>query len=126
MTYIAWAALYEGSDDKQYFDVVIPRIMDELVLTRGTRNATVPPLPAIDFKRGTVGEVAKEICDNREAFHLVFIHADTGGRGLQNGLAGRSAAFCQEANSLCNWPPNRCILVTPRHELEAWAMADGA
>lgn len=126
MTYLAWAVLYEGSDDKQYFDVLIPRIMDELVLNRGTRHATVPLQPVMDFRRGSTESVAIEICENREAYHLVFIHADTGGRALEQGLAERSAAFCDAANKLCNWPPERCILITPRHELEAWAMADGS
>lgn len=124
MTYVAWAALYEGTTDKQYFDILIPRIMEELVRSRGTRNVTVPPQPAIDFRRQSNDKVAEEICRNGDAYHLVFIHADTGGRALEGNLDARSIAICEAAHSICNWPPERCIKVSPRHELEAWALAD--
>lgn len=69
-------------------------------------------------------EVAKEACGARAAFHFVFIHADTGGRGLENGLEQRSTPYCEAMYTVCNWPPVRCITVSPRHETEAWMLAD--
>jgi len=41
-------------------------------------------------------------------------------------LHARSQAICEAAHAKCNWPPEHCIIVAPRHELEAWAIADGA
>jgi hypothetical protein len=82
VTYLCWAALYEGTTDHVYFDILIPRLMDDIILRRGTRNVTIPTAPAVRLQRGPVAEVAREACAAREAFHLVFIHADTGGRNL--------------------------------------------
>lgn len=126
MTYIGWAALYEGSTDRQYFDVLLPRIMDALVLSKGTRSVTISPTPIITFQRGSSDSVAKQICQDADAYHLVFIHADTGGRALEARLAERACNICDEAEGLCGWKLERCIVVAPRHELEAWTVADGS
>lgn len=68
--------------------------------------------------------MAKQACDARDAFHIVFIHADTGGRSLEAQIANRSRAYCQAMHARCNWPPARCIIISPRHETEAWILAD--
>jgi hypothetical protein len=124
MTYVSWAALYEGATDEAYFEQLIPRVMEEIIMLRGIRNSTIPPAAAIRLKRRSVEEVAKEACAARDAFHLVFIHADTGGRGLENGLEQRSIRYCEAMHTVCNWPPVRCITVSPRHETEASMLAD--
>jgi hypothetical protein len=124
MTYVSWAALYEGPTDQSYFDLLLPRVMEDLILQRGTRNVTIPAVPAVRISRGSVEQVAAEACRARDAFHLVFIHADTGGRGLSAGLEYRSGAYCQAMHDLCEWPPDRCIRISPSHETEAWVLAD--
>ena len=125
MTYVAWAVLYEGSTDRAYFDVLIPRLMEEIVLFYGIRSCTIPTNPAILLSRGSVAEVAKEACEASQAFHICFIHADTGGRSLEASLEYRSTAYCQAMHDLCKWPPARCIFVSPRKETEAWILSDG-
>ena len=42
MTWLSWAVLYEGDSDASYFDVLLPRLMTEIVFTRGTRHSDVP------------------------------------------------------------------------------------
>ena len=82
MTYVSWAACYEGESDAAYFDVLIPRVMEAIVMTQGTRHADIAAAPAVRLRRREVDKVAHEACAAREAFHLIFIHGDTGGRGL--------------------------------------------
>lgn len=126
MTYVSWAALHEGRADALYFEVLLPRLMEDIVAADGIRNSDIPLVPAISLgKRGrAVDDVAAEICEAKDAFQLVFIHADVGGRALEQGLHGRSSAFCRRAFELCGWPQTRCVTVTPRHETEAWILAD--
>jgi hypothetical protein len=124
MTYVSWGVLYEGNTDAAYFDILIPRIMEEIILARGTRHSTIPATSAIRLRRGSVEEVAHEACAAKEAFHLVFIHADTGGRHLESDLGERLDAHCQAMQSLCDWPPARCVTIAPRHETEAWVLTD--
>jgi hypothetical protein len=124
MTYVSWAALYEGSTDQAYFELLIPRVMEEIILQRGIRHTTIPPAPAVRLKRGAVDSVAKEACATRDAFHLVFIHADTGGRAREASLDERSDYYCEAMHVLCSWPCVRCITIAPRHETEAWVLAD--
>lgn len=123
MRYVSWAALYEGDTDAAYFNVLIPRLMEELVIA-GTQLATIPELPAIRLRRAETNTVAREACDSADAFRLVFIHADMGGRAQAEQIDQRSIAYCAAMHELCNWPPERCITVTPRHETEAWVLAD--
>ncbi len=124
MTLVSWATLYEGATDAAYFDVLIPRMMEDVIVARRLGRATIPLAPAFTFRRTTVQKVAKEACAAREAFQLLFIHADSGGRNLAAGIAARSEAYCEAMVKHCNWPPVRCIIVSPRHEMEAWALAD--
>ena len=128
MIYLSWAVLYEGTTDAAYFDVLIPRVMQNLVETEGQRHSNIPAAPAVHL--GSAGRaidvVAKEACASQDAFHIVFIHADTGGRGLQAGIANRSVAYCEAMHACCDWPCRRCVVIAPRHETEAWVLADPA
>jgi hypothetical protein len=124
MTYVSWAALYEGHSDAQYFGILIPRLMEHLIISRGTRNATVPQSAAAVFKREGVEQAARSICAAKDAFHIVFIHADTGGRAQETAMADRGMAYCEALRERCAWHPDRCVTVTPRHETEAWILCD--
>jgi hypothetical protein len=126
MTYVAWAALYEGTTDEYYFNVLVPKLMEHLVAARGRRSSTIPATPAAVFKRGTADFVARQICAEQEAIHIAFVHADTGGRNLEREMAGRGASVCDLALERCDWPRDRCIVIAPRHETEAWVLADPA
>jgi Domain of unknown function (DUF4276) len=124
MTYVSWAAFYEGATDEAYFELLVPRVMEDIIMRLGTRHSTIPPAPAVRLQRGAIETVAREACSARDSFHLVFIHADTGGRSLEADLAGRSVRYCEAMYALCDWPLVRCITITPRHETEAWILAD--
>ena len=124
MTYVSWAAFYEGATDHAYFDLLIPRVMEDIIMLRGSRHSTIPPAPAVRLQRGPIEKVAHEACTARDAFHLVFIHADTGGRALEADLEERSVRYCEAMHALCSWPSVRCITISPRHETEAWILAD--
>lgn len=123
MTYVAWAALYEGESDAAYYNVLIPRLMEDIVLS-GTKLPTIPSMPAIRLKRAGPEEAAKEVCATSDAFFLVFIHADTGGRALTENMTHRSTSYCEEMTKLCEWRMDRCIVIAPSHETEAWILAD--
>lgn len=122
-TYAAWAALYEGDTDAAYMNVLIPRLMEELVAA-GTKLPIIPEAPAIRLTRGEPDAVAQQACDNADAFYLVFVHADTGGRAQEQGIHPRSKAYCEAMQRKCEWEPKRCVVITPRHETEAWILAD--
>lgn len=124
MTYVSWAALYEGATDQAYFDMLIPRAMESIIALRGTRNSTIAPAPAVRFQRGPVDTVAARVCGARDAFHLMFIHSDTAGRALEAEIDHRSTRYCEAIQDLCDWPAVRCISISPRHETEAWVIAD--
>lgn len=124
MTYVSWAAFYEGATDQAYFELLVPRVMEDIIMRLGTRHSTIPPAPAVRLQRGAIESVAREACSARDAFLLVFVHADTGGRSLEAGLEGRSVRYCEAMNAVCDWPPVRCITISPRHETEAWILAD--
>ncbi|MGQ9367920.1 hypothetical protein [Azospirillum sp. ST 5-10] len=126
MTYISWAAHYEGSADRSYFDILIPRVMEDITLREGVRSVIIPTAPAIILGRSgrQVANVARELCENSQAFFLVFIHADTGGRAVSETLPRRGRSYCDAAHDACGWNPDRCVALEPRHEMEAWALAD--
>lgn len=124
--YVAWATFVEGSSDSAYLDVIIPRLMSAIILRDGIREENIPASPAVMLGRKgrSVEIIAAEACENSTTFYLLFIHADTGGRGLAGGLAARSSAYVQAIYELCGWPVERCVLVMPKHETEAWALSD--
>ena len=72
----------------------------------------------------TVEAVAKEACEDRELFHIWFIHADTGGRNLEATASERGRSYSEKARDLCNLPTNRNIFINPRKETEAWLLCD--
>lgn len=118
--------MHEGVTDRAYFDILIPEVMEDLVRQRGRCEAIVPQTAAVEFNRSgrPVDEVAADICREQEAFHIMFIHADTGGRALEAGMAYRSEDYRNAASELCGFPPERCVIIAPRHETEAWMLAD--
>lgn len=124
--YLPYALFCEGSSDFDYLEVLIPRLIDDLVSNRGRRMVDVPTVPTFRLRQSgrSVQAVAEEACDKKEAFLLVFIHADTAGTGRTRTLDSRSAAYCRTMREICCFDPHRCILVRPRHEMEAWALAD--
>lgn len=126
MIYIAWAGFYEGASDRAYYDVLLPRVIDEITRADGLQLVEVAPASAVALGQAgrTVASVAAEACANKESIHLLFIHADTGGRGVAESLDARSHAYCEAVRAKCNWHPDRCITVTPRPETEAWVLAD--
>ena len=124
MTYVAWAALYEGGTDAAYFDVLIPRVMEDIILNYGVRHSDIAEFPTVRLKRDPIDAVATEACSRREGFHLVFFHADIGGRGQADNQQIHASSFCRAMHQLCDWPKERCIPVLPRPETEAWALAD--
>ncbi|WP_292069645.1 DUF4276 family protein [Brevundimonas sp. UBA7534] len=124
MTYVSWGAIYEGSTDQAYFEVLIPRLMEDLVVSSPARNTVIPATPAVRLKRGGPNDVAVAVCGEGDAYHLIFIHADTGGRALAQAAAGTAEEYKAALLAQCGWPPERCIVIAPRHETEAWLLAD--
>lgn len=65
MTYLSWVASYEGRSDAAYYDVLLPRLMDEITLLDGVGLITVPQTPAVRLDVGrAIGSVADELCRN--------------------------------------------------------------
>lgn len=125
MTYVGWVAHYEGQGNAAYYDVLLPRVMDEITTLHATRAITIPQTPALRLDVGrSVDQVAQELCRNSASFHLIFIHADTGGRAQEAGIDDRAGAYYRAVRERCGWPHERCIVVRPRHETEAWLLAD--
>ena len=124
--YLAYALFCEGSSDYSYFEILVPRVIESAVLKAGNVPVDVPERPSLRLgRRGrSVDDVAEEACDGREAFHLVFVHADTGGRGQQTRLEPRSTAYCERMHEICALRPERCVLLRPTSMTESWALAD--
>ena len=124
MIYVSWAVLYEGTTDRHYFDVLIPKLIEAILLEHGRVKFAVPNAPVLCFARGSIDEIAAQICENKDAFFLVFVHADTGGRAQEAAIGSRGGDVATLAGELCDFEPARCVLVAPRHEMEGWALAD--
>ena len=124
--YLAYGVFYEGSSDAQYFDVLIPRILEDLISKHAARTVDFPATPTVRLGAGgrTVERVAREMCAARESVDLVFVHADTGGRNVEAGIGTRSDAYCACARDACGFPSDCCICIRVRHETEAWALGD--
>ena len=124
--YLAYALFCEGGSDYSYFEVLLPRVIESTVLRSGRVPVDVPERPSVRLgKRGrSVDAVADEACDGREAFHIVFIHADTGGRGQRATVDPRSAAYCEKMREQCDLPSERCVVVRPVSMTESWALAE--
>ena len=124
--YLAYALFCEGPSDYSYFEVLLPRVIESTVLRVGRVPVDVPERPAVRLgRRGRAVEaVAAEACDHLEAFHVVFVHADTGGRGQLATVGHRSRAYCEKMHDLCELPSGRCVLLRPASMTESWALAD--
>lgn len=127
MMFVSWAAYFEGKTDDDYFRVLLPRVIEDVLCRNGGRlPATIADYPSLRLGEHdrSVQSVAAEICEGMEAFDLLFVHADTGGRALQAGVLDRCLSFATAAKELCGFDEERLIPLCPRHETEAWALAD--
>ena len=124
--YLAYALFCEGASDYSYFEVLLPRVIESRVFKSGRVPVEVSEQPNVrlDGKSRTVDGVAAEACRRREAFHIVFVHADTGGRGQLARVGYRSTAYCEKMHELCELRPGRCVLLRPASMTESWALAD--
>lgn len=123
--YISFALYCEGSSDRDYLGVLIPRVLEHVIFAEGTRPVEIASQPIdLGLRRRTIEEVARAACEASEAFHLFFVHADSGGRALTAQIGSRSVAYCEAMHRFCEWPCERCIVIAPRHETEAWVMLD--
>lgn len=124
--YLAYALFCEGSSDFAYLEVLIPRLIDSIVGDLGICPVDRPDTPTLRLGQSSraVEAVAMEACRARDAIHLAFIHADTGGRNQEGAVDARSAAYCTKMHEICEFPQPRCVLLRPRHETEAWVLAD--
>lgn len=126
--YLSWSAFYEGASDAQYFNIIIPRLLDEIIRVGGKRPCDVGEYPALEFGIGnrSFDDVAVEICERKNEFHIIFVHSDLGGRGLAANIAQRREQLIQKAQALCGFDPRIAVMLSPEKELEAWALADHA
>jgi hypothetical protein len=126
MTYLSWAMFVEGKTDSDYLSVLLPRLIEHIVLSINGPRAVIPEFPVEIFgiTERQYDKAASAICAAREAFHLLFIHTDTGGRGLQGTIEDRTISFRDILSAKCNIDITRCIFVIPRKETEAWCLSD--
>lgn len=126
--YLSWSAFYEGTTDAQYFNVLIPRVLDDIIRERGKRPCDVGEYPAVEFgiRERSFNAVAEEICARKSEFHIIFVHADLGGRGQAVNVAQRRDQLIQKAQEKCGFDPRVAVMLSPEKELEAWALSDFA
>ena len=125
--YLSYAMFCEGNSDRDFLGILVPRVIETLIMSEGQISVDVAAQPIeIPYTSRRVEDVAKAACNAREAFYLFFVHADTGGRALDAALQNRSGAYCEEMRRLCAWPCDRCVVIAPRRETEAWVMLDHA
>ncbi|MBY8821870.1 hypothetical protein [Sphingomonas colocasiae] len=126
--YLSWSAFYEGASDAQYFNIIIPRLLDEIIRESGRRPCDVGEFPAVEFGIGdrSFEHVAADICARKNEFHIIFVHADLGGRGQAANVAQRREQLIQIAHAMCEFDPRIAVMLSPEKEIEAWALADSA
>lgn len=126
MTYISWGIYVEGSTDAAYLNVLIPRLIGYLLRQSNGPLATVPDFPAHTFgiPRLDLDKIAERVCEGKDAFHILVVHGDTGGRALANQIGNRTCALCDRIEASCGFPRSRCIVAAPNRETEAWTLAD--
>ncbi|CAM8663968.1 MULTISPECIES: hypothetical protein [Sphingobium] len=124
--YLSWSAFYEGKSDAQYFNVIIPRLLDDIIRISGKRPCDIGEFPALEFGIGdrSFDKVAAEICQRKNEFHIIFVHADLGGRGLAANVAQRREQLIQKAQEICDFNAQIAVMLSPEKEVEAWALAD--
>ncbi|MBL3566147.1 hypothetical protein JMM59_14215 [Rhodovulum sulfidophilum] len=124
--YLSWSAFYEGNTDAQYFNTLIPRVLDDVIRSHGVRPCDVAEFPSVRFgvSDRQFDCVSREICRRRDEFHIIFIHADLGGRALSQSIYDRREALIDRARDFCGFDVNTAVLLSPEKELEAWALSD--
>lgn len=124
--YLSWATFFEGGTDDQYFNVIIPKILEEILRTRGRRPYDVALAPSVEFSRYSreFEVAAQKICEREQEFHILFLHADTGGRALENQIHNRRESLVRLCTELCQLNERRFVFLSPKKELEAWALSD--
>lgn len=125
MIYLNWALYCEGATDRQYLEVIIPRVLEHVAMNVGGPVAIVPQEPLGRFgvrSRSFDGE-AQKISDISDALFILFVHADAGGRALREGVDARAQGLCARVHALCEFPMARCVSVVPDRETEAWCLA---
>ncbi|WP_156364388.1 hypothetical protein [Sphingomonas sp. Leaf198] len=124
--YLSWSAYYEGASDAQYFNVLIPRLLDEIIRDTGKRPCDVGEYPTLELGIGnrSFDDVAAKICERKNEFHIIFVHADLGGRGQAANVERRREQLIQKAQEICGFDPRIAVMLSPEKELEAWALAD--
>jgi hypothetical protein len=125
--YLSWAAYYEGRTDSAYFNVLIPRLLENILVDEGIRPYDVGTAPSVEFgmNNRAFDSSASEICRRLSEFHILFVHADYGGRALEQTIAQRREALIKAAAFECDFDESVAVLLSPKHELESWAVADG-
>ncbi|MBU3889435.1 DUF4276 family protein [Methylosinus sporium] len=127
MIYLSWVAHCEGASDRAYFEVLIPRALQGAFEKRSPlQKIEIPEMQAVRLAGRVIDEVAQQACKAKDAFQIIFVHSDTGGRSLEANMGARSCALCLAMERRCEWPPRRCVVIAPRHETEAWILSDGA
>lgn len=122
MSQLSWAVSYEGSTDARYLDVLIRRVIEAHCL-RVNVSVEVSTTP-LRFARRSPEHIIQEATRLRDAFDVLFVHADAGGREQRKTLSERCLVICRELAEQSILPTERCVPVIPRREMEAWAIAD--
>jgi hypothetical protein len=128
MSYLGLALYAEGPTDHAFFGRLLPRVVEELYIEQGERPlefGDVVVLVASEGHEASAREVkiAEAAKVEAGAFHILFVHADGGGKrrkvleeqvtpGLTRALAELGAGYAG-------------VAVVPVREMEAWAVADG-
>lgn len=124
--YLSWAAFYEGRTDASYFNVLIPRMLEEVLRVDGRRPYDVGLAPAVQFgiAERDFDKISNEICDRQQEFHIIFVHADGGSGAQLKEIASRREALIVMATEKCGFQHELFVPLTPVRELEAWALLD--
>jgi hypothetical protein len=100
--------------------------MANILIEAGVRPYDVAVSPSVVFGMGerSFDVASRAICERRNEFHLLFVHADFGGRALQQNVTERREALVQAAVELCGFNEATAVYLSPLRELESWAIAD--
>ncbi len=128
MNYLAWALFAEGRTDIRYLETLLPRVVLHLIQRAVGPEAMVPDFPVDVFGVDCrdLDTAAVKICTASEAFQLLFVHGDTGSPAQEQHLENRTCALCGRVESRCGILRDRCVVVAPRQETEAWCLVDKA
>ena len=93
---------------------------------KGYKPYDIALAPAVEFgiSRRETDQASSDICERMNEFHILFIHADAGGRNQRRKIANRREAIVSSAIAKCQFDPKLVVFISPVKELEAWALAD--